>query len=244
METDPKTQPVSVYDFQRSFVTFVTPNRGNNARLQIESVCTLHDAQKGTTTDYFFFASCKSEDTFAEQDLFYKDNYDFCGIFSEDEFVLFRTYATHTNGFREEGLWRDRFEDLRFNLVQAKGQTLQTKQEIVQASFDGVILIGRVEIEAGPLKAILEFPIKTMNANDIKNMYQVDTGPLPFPDLSANVDLHIKRLSPAYVAYNAPHFADFVVQQPFVLKGAEPMTITHYSNPMSLPAKTQVIAVD
>lgn len=236
---------MNVYDYGRSFVTFVTHGRGNNARLQVESVCTLHDGQTGKTTDYVFFASCKSEDTFAAKGLFYEDNYDFCGIFSNEEFVIFRTRSTHTDGFREEGLWRDRFEDVRFDLVEVEGEVLGTNREIVQASLDCVPLIGRVELEEGALKAVLAFPIKTMNANDIEDMYQVDTGPLPFPNFAADVDLHVKRLSPAYVAYNAPDFADFVVQQPVpvVVEDAEVAKVTHYSNPMGLKAKTQVIAV-
>jgi len=235
----------TIYDYARSFVTFVTHGRGNNARLQVESVCTLYDTQADTTTDYFFFASCKSEDTFAVKNLFYQDNYDFCGVFSKEEFVIFRTRSTHTEGFRDEGLWRERFEDVKFDLVQVESEVLTPNREIIQASLDGVPLVGSVEIEDGALKAVMTFPIKTMNANNIDDIYQVDTGPLPFPDFSANVDLHVKRLSPAYVAYNAPDFADFVVQQPLpIMKdGAEVATVTHYSNPFSLPAKTQVIAV-
>ena len=236
---------MTVYDYGRSFVTFVTHGRGNNARLQAESVCTLHDGQAGKTTDYLFFASCKSEYTFAAKGLFHEDNYDFCGIFSEEEFVIFRTHSTHTDEFREEGLWRDRFEDVRFDLVQVEGEILCANREIVQASLNSVPLVGRVEIEEESLRAVLEFPIKTMNANDIEDKYQVDTGPLPFPDFGVDVDLHVKRLSPAYVAYNAPHFADFVIQQPLpvLVAGTEVTKVAHYSNPMSLQARTQVIAV-
>ena len=236
---------MTVYDYGCSFVTFVTPGRGNNARLQVESVCSLCDEQTGKTIDYVFYASCKSEHTFAKKDLFIEDNYDFCGVFSEEEFVIFRTHSTHTDGFREEGLWRDKFEDVKFDLIEVEGEVLNTNREVVQASLDCVPLIGRVEIGEGSLKAVLEFPIKTMNANDIEDVYQVDTGPLPFPDFTMDVDLNVKRLSPAFVAYNAPDFADFVVQQPLsiVVSDAEVATVTHYTNPISLSAKTQVIAV-
>ncbi len=231
---------MTVYDYGRSFVTFVTPNRGNNARLQVESVCSLTDRRSGKTTDYFFYASCKSEHTFAERDLFIEENYDFCGIFSDEEYVIFRTHSTHTDRFRDEGVWRERFQDIRFDMVSVEAEELDGTPAMVQASLDNVPLVGRVEIGEGNLSAAIEFPIKTMNANDIRPIYQVDTGPLPFPDFSANVDLHIKRLSPAYVAYNAPDFADFVVQQPVSVGG---VMVTHYSNPVSLPAKTSVLAV-
>ncbi|MCZ6635064.1 MAG: hypothetical protein O7G87_16830 [bacterium] len=236
---------MTVYDYARSFVTFVTRGRENNARLQVESVCTLRDQASGSTTEYFFFASCKSESVFVDRGLFSEDNYDFCGIFADEEFAIFRTRSTHTHGFREEGLWRDRFEDVTFHLEKVEGQALASNREIVQASLDHVPLIGRVEIGEATLRAVLEFPIKTMNANDIRDVYQVDTGPLAFPDLGADVDRHIERLSPAYVAYNAPNFADFVVQQalPIVADGQEVTRVTHYSKRVSLPARTQVIGI-
>jgi hypothetical protein len=112
--------------------------------------------------------------------------------------------------------------------------------------LDHIPLVGQVEIGEGALQAVLEFPIKTMNANDIRDVYQVDTGPLAFPDFGANVDRHIERLSPAYVAYNAPDFAEFVVQQALpivVADGRETTRVTHYTKPLGMPARTQVIGI-
>ena len=238
---------MKVCDYARSFVTFVTPGRANNARLQVESVCTLTDERTGKSGEYFFFASCKSEDTFAVRNLFREDNYDFCGIFSDEEYAIFRTHATHTDGFREQGLWRDRFEDVCRHIVRVEGSVLKEPSRIVEASLQNVPLVGCVEIESADrgLRAVLEFPIKTMNANDMDSIYQVDTGPVAFPDFGVEVERHIERLSPAYVAYNAPDFADFVVQQalPVVVEGKEVVQVTHYSKPVSLAAKTYVLAV-
>jgi hypothetical protein len=239
---------MKVSDYSRSFVTFVTRGRGNNARLQVESTTTLTDREAGTTTDYFFFASCKSEDTFAKQNLFYKDNYDFCGIFAEEEYVIFRTRSTHTPGFRDQGLWRERFENVHRHIVTVEGTELKENDEIVQASLRNIPLVGRVRIASADekLQATLEFPIKTMNANDIRNIYQVDTGPVAFPDFSQPAQRHIERLSPAYVAYNVPHFADFVVQQALTIRGEaeDAVQVTHYSRLESFPAATSVIALN
>ena len=231
-------------DFARSFVTFVTPDRGNNARLQVESVCTILDGDKAT--DYLFFASCKAERTYAENDLFVEDNYDFCGIFSDDEYVLFRTHATHTDGFREQGLWRGRFEEVHQHLVRVEGTPLSGNTQIVRATYAHIPLVGRVRLsgDGGRLRAVLEFPIKTMNVNDVKHIYQVDTGPVPFPDLAMETQRHIERLSPAYVAYNAPHFADFVVQRRLPIRaGAVELEVTHYAQRASLPAETGVLTL-
>lgn len=239
---------MKVCDCARSFVTFVTPGRTNNARLQVESVCTLTDGNTGVTREYLFFASCKSERTYAEKNLFIEDNYDFCGMFSDEEYALFRTHSAHTEAFREQGLWQGRFEKVHQHVVRVEGRELEGNAEIVQATLRNIPLVGQVEIASADrkLRATLEFPIKTMNANDIQNLYQVDTGPVAFPDFKMEVERHIERLSPAYVAYNAPDFADFVVQQalPIVVKGREVARVTHYSGLVSLPAKTRVIAVE
>lgn len=230
---------MQVLDYSRSFVTFVTKGRGNNARLQVESRCTLTWA--GRTATYLFFASCKSENTFAPRDLFHADNYDFCGIFSEEEYAIFRTKSTHHAGWKEQGLWADRFEAVHQHPVWVEAHELATPAQMVQASLGNVPLVGRVEIGASGQTAVLEFPIKTMNANDIETVYQVDTGPLAFPDFALPAQRQIERLLPAYVAYNAPDFADFVVQQPLEVAGG--VQVTHYGKLLSLPARTAVLAL-
>jgi hypothetical protein len=237
---------MEVLDYGRSFVTFVTQGHGNNARLQVESVCTLTDQRSGAVAEYLFFASCKSEHTFAPRDLFQKDNYDFCGVFAAEEYAIFRAHSAHTPHFREQGLWKGRFEEVRQRILRVPARALQGATQIVQASLADVPLVGRVEFES-PDKAYLaslEFPIKTMNANDISMIYQVDTGPVPFPDFGADVTRQIERLWPAYVAYNAPDFSDFILQQALTVgQGSAQLEVTHYSGLISLPARTSVLAL-
>ena len=58
----------------------------------------------------------------------------------------------------------------------------------------------------------MEYPVKTMNTNRANDIYQVDTGPVAFPDLSQRHARHVDALSLAFVVFNAPHFADFVLE--------------------------------
>jgi hypothetical protein len=69
-------------DFSRSFITFVTQNQTNNARIQVESRCILIDRKSGTSEIYYLVASCKGEDTYGEGRLFLVPSYDFCMIYS------------------------------------------------------------------------------------------------------------------------------------------------------------------
>ena len=64
-------------------------------------------------------------------------------------------------------------------------------------------------------RAIIECPVKTMNMDEQADIYQVDTGMVLFPDLSKRCDRQkIETFSLAFVAFNAPHFADFVIEKP------------------------------
>ena len=59
-------------------------------------------------------------------------------------------------------------------------------EAIVRASMSGAPLVGRVELTSDDesLRAEIEFPIKTMNANDTHGQWQVDTGPIALPDFT------------------------------------------------------------
>ena len=162
------------------------------------------------------------------------------GIFSDREYVIFRTYSQDTPRFRE-----DTFNDVSQRLVEVDGTVLNSGEEIGKASMAGKPLVGRLELttDDGAMHAEIEFPIKTMNANDTHWQYQVDTGPIGLPDFSADVDMHIKRLSPAFVAYNVDSSADFVVQQP-VASPENGSAVTRYCRPISLAAKSSVISFE
>jgi hypothetical protein len=67
------------------------------------------------------------------------------------------------------------------------------------------------------LRAIIEYPGKTMNRHQVRNLYQVDTGPVAFPDLSRRYRPKAEGLSPAFVVFNAPDAADFVLEVPTVV---------------------------
>ena len=154
-----------VVDYGRSFVTFVTPERGNNARLQIESKTTLR-RRGADPLEYYFFASCKSEDTYGTGNLFYENNYDFCGMFSAHEYAIYRTKSTHHVGYVESGLWAERFDDVKWHIRTSMAHETQVGEDIVAATLTGKVLVGCVEWEESGNHWTIKFPIKTMNVND------------------------------------------------------------------------------
>jgi hypothetical protein len=241
--------PVDCLDYGLSFVC--NPSPKNAVRFWIESRTTVIDDSAGISAEFYQCASCKSENTFAEKDLFQEDNYDFLPIFGgkdAEDLLVFRRPARLSERYRQvtksEGVWGKPLLKLR------KGKHvrgLDTWEKIRDVTAAGIPIVSRTEIEdsSTKLRAIIECPVKTMNISLDREIYQVDTGPVAFPDLSRRSDPWIAGLSLAFVAFNAPHFADFVIEQPTPVMEDERelCRIYHYSSPISLPAKNTLLAV-
>jgi hypothetical protein len=235
-------------DYGLSFIC--NPSPMNSVRLWVESRTTLIDDSTGERAEFYQCASCKSENTFAEKDLFQDPNYDFLPIFGgkdAEDLLIFRRPVQLSERYRQVTRSADVWGQPILKLRQARGvKVLETWEEIRDATAAGVPIVSQTEIRHPDtqLRAIIECPVKTMNVSIERAMYQVDTGPVAFPDLSQRFDPWIASLSLAFVAFNAPDFADFVVEQPTAVieDGAEVCKVHHYSNPISLPAKNTLLA--
>jgi len=257
-ESPPENLPPM--DFSRSFVTFVTRGRGNNARIQVEARCVLKDTEKGTNEEYFLLASCKSEDTYGQGDLFTKPNYDFSAIFSRKDYRLIRQHASASNNNPSVGAIPDFFDDVVFHIQPAgRPEVLGRSGDIVQATLKNRILVGRTELmlKDGKIQAILDYPIRTINVNDQKTLFQVDTGPLLYPNLDSPHTRTIEAFEHAFLAYKTFDRAEFISLQPtFILDTIKnvaereqllplksALSVNHYFAIRKLPAKNTLMAI-
>ena len=233
-------------DYGRSFLIGRVP--GNEVRFWVESRTRIVDETTGRVEDYLQCASCKSEDTFAERNLFYEDNYDFLPIFGPEYGLIYRRNAWLNPGYRScqrsDAMWGGQI----YHLVECQSpEELTTPQEVLRATYEWAPIVAQTEIQNGTtgLRAVLEYPVKTMNTRREGNIYQIDTGPVAFPDLGGRRSRLVDTLSLAFVAFNAPHFADFVVEVPTTIEAAQatPGTqVYHYSRRVSLPAANRLYA--
>lgn len=241
-----RKRTMNCLDYGTSFLC--NPAAFNSVRFWIESRTTIFDDQGGTAVEFYQCASCKSENTFGEKDLLYEDNYDFLPIFGGDNLLIFRRKARLNENYRQvtraEEVWGQPILKLREG---RQVMLLEAWEEIRDTTAAGVPIVSQTEFENSGtgLRAVIECPVKTMNISIDKRMYQVDTGPVAFPDLTKRYERLIECLSLAFVVFNAPDFADFVVEQPtpVVEDGVEKCRIYHYSNPFSLPARNRLLAV-
>jgi hypothetical protein len=240
----PQIDQLPVIDYGRSFVCGTASF--NNARFWVESRTVLFDGDR--RHEFLQMGSCKSENTFGGKDLFYADNYDFLPILADDgHWLVFRRKNRITDDYRsiKKEIWGPACVKLRFG---RQVRVLESFDDIRQTTASGAPLVFRTEITDGQsgLRAIIEAPVKTMNIEPGKKQYQIDTGPVPLPDISRRYEPPIDCLRLAYVAFNAPHFADFVIEQPTPVldEGRETARVYHYSSPISLPAKNSLIALE
>ena len=232
-------------DYGRSFVIGRAP--ANEVRFWVESRTRWIDERAGTHEDYVQCGSCKSEDTFAEKDLFLEDNYDFLPVFGPKWGIVFRRKSVRHDGYREvrdAGGWWD---GQSYRLVEGPARELTTQEEILEATYAHEPLVSQTEI-ADPgtgLRAVIEAPVKTMNTRRGAGIYQVDTGPVVLPDLSRRPERSVDALRLAFVAFNVPGFADFIVEVPTPTgESPEAAEVFHYSERITLPATNRLFAIE
>lgn len=233
-------------DYGRSFLCCTAAF--NAVRFWLESRTRIVDDETNTCIDFYQCASCKSENTFGDRDLFYADNYDFLPIWGAGRWLVFRRTLGASDRYRTVNAPENMWGVPVLRLCEAPVTTVLDSWEAIRdATAAAIPIVTQTEISTPEThqRAIIECPAKTINVSLEKKMYQIDTGPLAYPDLTRRHDAVIDSLRLAFVAFNAPHFADFVVEQEAAVAcdGGGTAHVYHYTKPFSLPAKNTVIAL-
>lgn len=223
----------------------------NSARIQIESSCKISDRATGVAQTFVLGASCKTEFVGVERDLWTEPNADFCIILSEDSFLILKSWDRNNKGVmrypaalgeqleRQSGRVSDTYERVSINLRPVPAERLQGAEAIVAATLADEPLVGRCAYCLNDRYDIeIDFPIKTINANEREWIYQVDTGPIPMPDLSPDSGGWIDSFHLAYVAFNREDWAEFILQVPTPL--SEGISVNHYSRIVQMHTQNSI----
>lgn len=254
-------------NFQRSFVTFridtekkqpqtvshKPPFSLNNARIPIECRCVVTEKATDRSQVFVMGASCKTERVGVERDIWLEPNADFCPIFSEDRYLNIKTYAragtevvlyppgSGSQSERQTGRIDETFDNVRIDITECDGEELTSAREIVDAVLANQLLIARTEWENERYRAMIEHPVKTINANERDWVYQTDTGPVLFPDLECEPESLLTGLELAYSAFNAPDWTEFIVRVPTAV--TDDVRVNHYSKPVRIDARNCVFRI-
>ncbi len=234
-----------VTDFTNSYMTFTVPNGENTARIQLDALCRVTEA--GTTREAVLITPCKSELMYGQTKLFQDPNYDFCGIWTRDEYLILRTYVEHLPGREREaesGPNHPRFEEVRIDIRSfAEADRLPTPGDVVDATLANRHIVARSTISSagGARIAELEYPVKTMNVMQAKRWFQVDTGPVIVPAWAcgeqADVGRFVEQFTMAFVCFNVMDgYTEFVLRQPTPVPETPSKLVWHYSRIVAVEA--------
>ena len=237
---------IECLDYGRSFIC--NTSTSNAVRFWVESRTILYDDRASSKLVLYQCGSCKSEHTFAKTNLLHEDNYDFMPIYGGEDMLILRRHASVRDRYRELRKVTDAWGEPIMQLHYGRTVTeLTTFEQIRDVTAGDTPLAAQTEIvnERTGLRCVMEYPVKTMNISVDNSIWQVDTGPIAFPDLTRRFDVPVDSVRLAFAVFNAPHFCDFVIEQPTPVLECkrELCSVYHYSNPVSFAAKNRVLAV-
>lgn len=233
-------------DFARSFVTrdWRHSSQHNNVRIQLDAACTIINNRFGKQDIYYLCAPCLGERYRKDDNLFAMPSYEWCGIFGENgkQSLIFRTHWISDRD--DTTLDVERKDDIDIRTF-PKFKKLTSHNEVVEIVVGTRYpLVARTELidESRGLTAILEYPVRTMNAYMDAKEFQVDTGPLIVPDFAKEVDRTIELFDMAYVVYNVFDKAEFVLRKPVQIaqNDTEPIWATDYSDVKIMPSRNEI----
>jgi hypothetical protein len=248
-----------VTDYPRSFMRFTAPGATNIARIEIVSRCTIFGGPGAG--DFSLVAPCRSEHMYLESGLFQDPNYDFRGVWSNDEYLILRTHAgsdlTRASEW-DAGTNAERFADVTIDLPDIDARPLEDAAAVMRATVDeNAPIVARTFFRdrATGNSAMAEYPVRTMNVARDGNgapRFQVDAGPAIVPAWigPANVpwrkDRPIERIDMAYLCWNRfGGHTELALREPVEIGRTEsgPVRAWHYGRIAAVEARHELFAV-
>lgn len=243
---------MEVCDFSRSFIRWridtqkkppatvsqKLPMTLNNVRGPVECRLEITDPQS-TKEEFILMASCKSEQVWVPGNIWHQPNADMCAIASKSHFLVVKQWDKCNKGVMRypESLGPqphrqlenpdDAFDRFSIDIKMTKANELKTTPQIVETLFSDKPVVSRTEYKQNDYSVMIEYPVKDVNFSERENYYQVDTGPIIFPDFSATSRELIEKLHLAYIAHNCPQWAELIVCVP--TKIDDKTSVHHYS---------------
>lgn len=214
----------------------------NRVRMPIKATATFTHEATGAQVRYALGAECRTEQVWVKRDIWHDPNASMCMIAGELHCLIEKhwaradfeatLYPPKLGAQPERQLVEphDAFAGFAVDVAQVLAVELSGTDAIMEALAGSASVVARTEYSASGYAIVLEYPIKTSNYSERERYYQVDTGPVLFPGLTGIGDGDappIMACRLAYVAHNAPAWAEFLVCVPTPVK--DDLKVHHYS---------------
>ena len=214
----------------------------NHVRMPIEATVKLRHLATGVELRYALGAECRTEQVWVKCDVWHDPNASMCMIGGDRHCLVEKHWARAdfeaTLYPPKLGIQPERqlvvpdeaFASFAMDIKQVLGTELTSTDAILAALASDASVVVRTEYTACGYDIMLEYPVKTVNFSDRERYYQVDTGPILFPGLT---DIGSPESPPllacrlAFVAHNAPDWAEFIVCVPTPINDA--LKVHHYA---------------
>lgn len=214
----------------------------NRVRMPVEATVTLKHEATGAEVRYALGAECRTEQVWVKRDVWHDPNSSMCMIGGEKHCLIEKHWARADFEAKLDppklGAQPERqlidpqeaFAAFSMDLPAVRAVELLSTDDILATLEGGATVVSRTEYRASGFAITLEYPVKTVNHSERERYYQVDTGPVLFPgvaDIGANGEPPLTACRLAYVAHNAPDWAEFIVCVPTPVK--DDIKVHHYS---------------
>ncbi|MDB6094984.1 MAG: hypothetical protein JWM32_2546 [Verrucomicrobia bacterium] len=256
----------TVCDFGRSYIRWRSdtlkkpmltvsrppPTTLNNVRMPVECVAVVSRGHQ--REEFALGASCKTEQVFVERDVWMQPNADMCAVVGAGQFLIIKRWDQVDKGEMlfppSLGVQPERqcidpvlaFETHSLDLRRCRAQPLESIEDVI-ATFNGdrrVVARTTVPIAGG--EVTIEYPVKTVNYSERHRYYQVDTGPVLFPDEPTGPN-SIECFHLAFIAHLGGDWVEFLVSRPTQLKNL-PVAVHHFSESRRMTAQNTLWVVD
>ena len=236
---------MDVLDYRTCFVFSTSAIEGveqNTCRTQILAQCDLANDETGFRATFYLGKACIGEHMYMEGGIAQIPTSEVCVVFSEGRNMLVKKFADHDNDLVQIGSLGDKHRlfdgryaygiSQRVQLERVPSRLLASPDDIIQATLDAEPMVGRTTIrdEGSGWWPLIEFPVVYMNVHPPTRAYQVDVGPVLFPDFTALGEDPLAGLQLAYILYNGPDQAEFAVRVPTRVADDREAVTLHYSH--------------
>ena len=248
---------MNVIDYRNSFVINTAAQDGvemNTCRAQVNASCVLTD-MAGQSHELYLGKECIGEHMYKEIGIAQVPTAEVATIFGRSESSLLKKFANHDNDVVQSGAMDVRrkgfaggyayWTDLQFILRTAQARPLKTVEEIISATLAGEAMVGRtvlIDLERG-WEATLEYPINYVNVHPPAARFQVDVGPILYPDLTSTEAAVVDRVQLAYVMYNQLDEVEFAIRMPTVVTEGQSGETLHYSEVFKVLAPSELFSL-
>lgn len=169
-------------DFSASYLTWLTRKERSYGRFQIEAVCTIRDFGSEKTETYYLAPAVIAGNVYAKNDLVKQPVYLFQIAASKERHVIFRTFVSPPDDQNSFGNNSDLFEKIEFLITKKEAAVLNDFDDIdlhfqqhnPMSTYMSYETPKHCQIE-------IEFPIKHINIQRERRLFQVETGPILIP---------------------------------------------------------------